>query len=141
MKGIKTSNILKILAIVLVVGILVTQKDALRNQMSVFGGKNGITTDPPKTERVAVVEIVYPRLPGKSLDPCTTETNNSGKKITHALIEKGTQLCEMSEVQINSLVRNTGYEKETLCECITNFCGINVQPDEFVKCLNKPEKL
>jgi len=136
MKSIKTSNILKILAIVLVIGILATQKDALQYQMSLFGGENNISTDPHRTERVATVDIVYPRLSGEGVD-CNTER----KDIRNFILTEGTQLCSMSERQVNGLVNDTGYEKEIFCKCISDFCSTNPQPDAFVKCLNKPERL
>jgi len=132
MKSIKTSSIPKVLAILLVIGTFATQKDAIQNHMSVWGGGINSAT----TERIATVDIVYPRIPGTGTD-CTTDRTD----IRNFIIEKDTQLCAMNSTQVNSLVNRTGYDKELFCNCITEFCGTNPQPEEFVNCLKKPEQL
>lgn len=161
MKSIQASSILKALAILLVATItIVTKNNGTEisqtnkapttqtddNEPTFFNSMFGTGTERHSANevpasRVAMVDIVYPRFPGESPNPCTIETNSQGKKITHIIIEKGTQLCNMSEAQINSVAQTTSYEKEKLCKCITEFCGEDLQSEEFVECLNKPESL
>ena len=140
MKSIKSSSILRVLAILLIIGTVFANKDTLQTQLSLFGAK--VNTAPDKgmimKDGVATVEIVYPREAHEADKLCTP----NGQDFDFIFFETDTPLfCDMDRDQINTLVDRTGFDRVLFCDCITEFCGTNAQADEFVKCLKKPERL
>jgi len=139
MKSIKSSNILKVLAILLFIAAVFANRDSLQTRMSLLGAKVNIAPEGMiMKDGVATVQIVYPREAHEADKLCTP----NGQKFDIILFETDTPLsCDMNRDQIRHLADKRGYDKDLFCNCVTDFCGTNPQPAEFVNCLKKPRQL